>query len=233
MFVTSSGSKADFDIDTDKIDAELATEKNRLEQERMELERLKIEIEKEKLEAERKKYKQKTTEHVLLAKHENWQFVRGNWRTLGGSLIQINTNSRPSLIIAKSINQSKYTLDFKAMKIEGREAFIVVFHYQGLDRWLMWNLGGWGNTKSAIEHDKWGRGKIIRSTVTRNTFIKNRWYDIKIDVNGYSFKGYIDGVLILDVILPNWASSSGSIGFATWNTSAEIKNIKIQYPNNQ
>ncbi|MFC1813164.1 caspase family protein [Thermodesulfobacteriota bacterium] len=232
VFVTSSGSKADVDMDTDKIDAELATERNRLKQERMELERLKIEIEKEKLEAERKKYKQKTTERALLAKQENWQFVRGNWRMVGESLIQINTNSRPSLIIAKSINRSKYTLEFKAMKIEGREAFLVVFHYQRLDRWLMWNLGGWGNTKSAIEHDNWGRGKIIRSTVTKNTFIKNRWYDIKIDVNGYSFRGYIDGVLILDVILPNWASSSGSIGFATWNTSAEIKNIKIQYSNN-
>ena len=56
-----------------------------------------------------------------------------------------------------------------------------------------WNLGGWGNTRHAIE-----LGGIVGNDV-RGRIETNRWYDIRIELTGSRIRCYLDGKLIHDV----------------------------------
>ena len=58
-----------------------------------------------------------------------------------------------------------------------------------------WNIGGWGNTRHAIEMDGIAGNDVPGSIET------GRWYDIRIEVQGASIKCFLDGKLIHDVKL--------------------------------
>ena len=158
----------------------------------------------------------------------SWLAKRGQWTLENNIMIQRDISAKPALVVAENFDLPKYTLTLKARKTGGAEGFLIVFHFKNDSRWLWWNLGGWGNTKSAIEYDKWGWGKVVRGTSTRDRFKTGQWYEIKITVDGHRFMGYIDGVLRLDVSLPGNLSASGNFGLATWSTTAEFANINIQ-----
>ena len=88
---------------------------------------------------------------------------------------------------------SNYTLSLKARKSSGNEGFLIVFGRKGGDRYW-WNLGGWGNTQHAIELNQTPVGRPVRGRIEAD-----RWYDVKIDLNGNHIRCYLDGELIHDV----------------------------------
>ncbi|MFC1522498.1 hypothetical protein ACFL6Y_08830 [Elusimicrobiota bacterium] len=157
-----------------------------------------------------------------------WKAVFGEWEVDKNNLAQRGLMTYPALIIAENINKSAYTLTCQARNLHGTELVYIMFHYKNNKKWIWWNLGGWGNTKSALEYDTWGAGQIMGNTTTSDTFEGERWYDLKIVVDGLHFKGFIDNNLALDVEMSEYMSSSGSIGFATWGSVAEIRDIKIR-----
>ena len=59
-----------------------------------------------------------------------------------------------------------------------------------------WNIGGWGNTRHAIEMGGDRRPDVPGRIET------GRWYDIRIELQGANIKCYLDGKLIHDVKLP-------------------------------
>jgi len=94
-----------------------------------------------------------------------------------------------------SVNWKNYTIETKAMKVSGREGFLIPFLYEDSSNYYMWNIGGWGNTATAIE--KVSNGS--KSTITPSepvTIQSNRWYDIKIVVTNDEVMCYLDGQLI-------------------------------------
>jgi alpha-L-arabinofuranosidase len=93
---------------------------------------------------------------------------------------------------AGSADWSNYTMELKATKTAGSEGFLVMFGVEGSDDYYWWNLGGWNNTTSAVE--KAGNG--AKSTlVNHDTVIETgRTYDLKIEVDGRTITGYVDGV---------------------------------------
>ena len=159
--------------------------------------------------------------------HFDWNIIYGDWNIKGNDLVQKDTSLHPALIVAKNINKSQYILTCQARKISGEEGVLIVFHYKDNNHWLWWNIGGWGNTKSVLEYDEWAAGNTIPDTETSDSIQTNKWYNIKLVVDEFHIKGYIDEKLKFDVKLAEKMSSAGSIGFATWSTSSEYKNIKI------
>jgi len=93
-----------------------------------------------------------------------------------------------------------YTMTVRARKVSGAEGFIIPFAYTDSRNYCWLNIGGWGNTQNAVETCMNG----AKSTLfTKGGHIEsNRWYTIKIEVNGASVKCYIDDVLLFEVPAP-------------------------------
>ena len=90
-----------------------------------------------------------------------------------------------------------YTYSVKARKLGGAEGFLILFHVQDSDNFTWWNVGGWQNSRSALERTANGAKEPLgpSAPVTVET---NRWYDIKIEVEGQHIRCYMDGKLITE-----------------------------------
>jgi alpha-L-arabinofuranosidase len=91
-------------------------------------------------------------------------------------------------------NWSDYTLTLKARKFNGSEGFLITVGRKG-DDFYWWNLGGWGNTQHAIEHSSQGSQTMVGEGKP-GAIENNRWYDIKVEVQGDLIRCYLDGQLI-------------------------------------
>jgi hypothetical protein len=152
----------------------------------------------------------------------DWKPVIGKWEINDGSIIQKDHEKKFTLIVAKDYyHLSSYILTLKARKINGKEGFIIYFHIQAGNRFLLWNIGGWNNTGSAIEYNLRSSNQHIVTTYVEYTVDIDRWYDIKPAIDGLNIKGYIDGIEIFSDKLPDKLSSSGTFGLSTWNTAVE------------
>jgi alpha-L-arabinofuranosidase len=93
---------------------------------------------------------------------------------------------------------SQYTYSLKARKIAGAEGFFIMFHALDDRNFYWWNIGGWGNSRHAIEHAVNGAKSIVGNEAPGRVET-GRWYDIRIEVDGSRIKCYLDGKLIHDV----------------------------------
>jgi alpha-L-arabinofuranosidase len=114
----------------------------------------------------------------------SWSVVEGAYR---------QGNEGQSFSYFGDENWSDYTLSLKARKLSGNEGFLIVFGRQGGERYW-WNLGGWGNERLGLEQNQIAVGRSIEGSIETD-----RWYDIKIELDGMRIRAYLDGLLIHDV----------------------------------
>lgn len=125
-----------------------------------------------------------------------WRVVRGDWRVVDGSYRQNSLNTDCRAVVGDP-NWTDYTLTLRARKLGGAEGFLIMFRVRDDNNWYWWNLGGWGNSKHAVEKCV-GGGKSIVSNEVPGSIETGRWYDIRIDVQGDHIRCYLDGKLIHD-----------------------------------
>jgi alpha-L-arabinofuranosidase len=123
----------------------------------------------------------------------DWDVYGGTWTVNGGVYEQssMNTDCRSTI---GNITLPAYTYHLKAKKISGSEGFLIIFGYADNNNYYWWNIGGWANTLSAIEHSIGGSKGTITSVSM--SVASGRWYDIRIEVNEDSAKCYLDNALI-------------------------------------
>ena len=60
----------------------------------------------------------------------------------------------------------------------GREGFLIAFHYQDDNNFVWWNIGGWGNTRTALEQIHNGSntqlGPDVPVTVEAESLVRHR-----------------------------------------------------------
>ncbi|MGQ9523344.1 MAG: alpha-L-arabinofuranosidase C-terminal domain-containing protein [Armatimonadota bacterium] len=123
-------------------------------------------------------------------------FVQGSWQAVDGVLQQ--TSTRPDCrALSPSTSWSDYTLSLRARKLSGREGFLVVFGAKDPRNLYWWNIGGWGNTKHAVERETDGSRSIVGPEVP-GRIETGRWYDIRVEVRGRRIRCYLDGRLLHD-----------------------------------
>lgn len=127
---------------------------------------------------------------------EGWRVVRGDWQVVDGSYRQ-SSMGVDVRSVAGDINWRDYTLSLRARKLGGAEGFLIMFRVRDDNNWYWWNLGGWGNTKHAVERSL-GGGKSIVSNEVPGSIETGRWYDIRIEVQGSRIRCYLDGKLVHD-----------------------------------
>ncbi len=127
---------------------------------------------------------------------EGWKLSQGTWKVDGGSLRQSSMGD-DTHATAGDANWTDYTYQVKARKLGGSEGFLILFHAQNRSDYWQWNIGGWNNTRSAIQrHNRGNTEEMGRSTDT--TVQTGRWYDIKIEIHGANVKCFLDGKLITE-----------------------------------
>ncbi len=128
---------------------------------------------------------------------DGWTPLSGKWRVADEALQQVAEGSDRRALAGDSL-WSDYTLTLKARKIGGAEGFLVLFSVKDNDNWAWWNIGGWGNSRHAIEYrDDGGRGII--GDGAQGSVETGRWYDVRVELQGQSVKCYLDGQLVHDV----------------------------------
>lgn len=134
----------------------------------------------------------------------NWQQITdGDWKIKNGKLQQNNSwhayNPLGAIAVFGDEDWSDYTYTFEATKTEGGEGFLIPFLYEDENNMFFWNIGGWENSKTALQRVEDGiKTEAIPETTTNFTVETGRTYEIKIVVSEYNIKGYIDGELQFD-----------------------------------
>jgi alpha-L-arabinofuranosidase len=132
----------------------------------------------------------------FVAGTNGWRFRGGGeWSVQDGALHQqaLGENVRA---FAGDKRWSNYTYSLKARKLGGREGFLIPFLVQNEQAKCWWNIGGWDNSRHAIEMDGVFANEVSGHIET------GRWYDIRIQVGTAGIKCYLDGSLIHDVPYP-------------------------------
>jgi alpha-L-arabinofuranosidase len=127
---------------------------------------------------------------------------RGTWSIADGVMKQTMSSSTAAedarLMLQQGKDWNNYTLELKARKSSGTEGFLIGFGAKDSDNYYWWNLGGFANTRTIIEKAVSGTKSTI-SNIDYTRIDTNRWYDIKIVVEGSTIRCYLDGVLIHEV----------------------------------
>jgi alpha-L-arabinofuranosidase len=146
-----------------------------------------------------------------------WKLLGGDWKVEHGTLRQ-SARGENIRAVAGDRGWTDYTFSLKARKLGGAEGFLILFRVQDENKKSWWNIGGWGNTRHAIEIGS----EVGRSVPGR---IQNgRWYDIRIELSGSNIKCYLDGNLLHDVKTPALRSLHAS---ATRVTSSGELILKV------
>jgi alpha-L-arabinofuranosidase len=161
---------------------------------------------------------------------KGWSRGGGEWKLVDGALRQTGEGSNRRAI-AGDFGWVDYTYTLKARKLGGAEGFLILFSVKDKDKWVWWNIGGWNNTKHAIECSDDG-GKSVMGKPVPGSIETGRWYDIKIELSGQRIRCYLDGQLVHDEtydVAPlkplhavvSRASASGEIIIKVANVSGE------------
>lgn len=167
----------------------------------------------------------------------DWALGQGQWAARDGVLSQTGdqTNDRAT---AGDAAWTDYTYHVQARKLSGKEGFLIAFHYQNANNYLWWNVGGWGNTRTAIEQVHNGTNTQLGPDIPL-TVEPNRWYDIKIEVQGRAVRCFLDGKLIEEVAdtppappaplyaVASRALSTGDVILKVVNTSPSAQQMQV------
>jgi alpha-L-arabinofuranosidase/regulation of enolase protein 1 (concanavalin A-like superfamily) len=127
-----------------------------------------------------------------------WSPQSGTWAVDGsGRYAQSSTSVNDARSIvngAYSKDWSNYTLELDATKLSGAEGFLIGFGATGTNNFYWWNLGGWNNTRMALQRAAGGGASEVKAV--ENTSINTgQTYHVKVVVEGHSISMYLDGVL--------------------------------------
>ena len=142
------------------------------------------------------------SDEVLFSSLEpaDWLVTGGKWEFNNGSCVQLDEQMEGAICLAGDPGWSDYTLSLKARKISGREGFIIIFRRDQSDKGVQWNLGGWSNTKHAVQIVEGDSSSIV--TEVPGSIETDRWYDIQIILKGENIRCLLDGEEIYSVGIP-------------------------------
>lgn len=128
----------------------------------------------------------------------NWQVSSGQYAVRDGAYVQTDVGQKPALSLYKTeLNAADVVFSLRAKKTGGREGFLITFGSRSSDRFFWWNIGGWGNTRHAIEKGEGGKRQLASKA---GSIKENVWYDIRVELTGKRIRCYLNDKLIHDVM---------------------------------
>ena len=170
---------------------------------------------------------------------DRWDIGAGKWEVKNDQYVQTTTDAFLSSFVKLEHWDPKltqYTLELKAMKLDGKEGWDIVFGISSDskvpavkgDRNSMtfydWNIAGWGNTRSVLRKRVKGKNSNVVDTTVSKTVGNNKWYKIKIEVSPRKTVGFIDGKKGFEV---KEGPENGRIGFSLFGTSGAFDDVIV------
>jgi alpha-L-arabinofuranosidase len=157
---------------------------------------------------------------------KNWTSESGLWSVTDETYVQ-SANGQPAISrLTNLIDHADYTLTLKARKTGGQEGFLIGFGAQDGRNYYWWNLGGWDNTRHAVEKISNGSKATIGTEVAGSIDL-NRWYDISVVVAPGRIKCYLNGVLIHDIAERAGADVAGLMASSVKDTKTGDVILKL------
>ncbi|MBQ2841416.1 MAG: hypothetical protein IJE72_00105 [Clostridia bacterium] len=135
----------------------------------------------------------------------NWENIydSNDFEIKNGRLVQTNTwmpYSDTGMVAYYGCDEwTDYTYTVEATKLDGEEGFIIPFAVKDAKNCYFWNIGGWGNTVSALQQIENGiKTGQINGTQMPFTAEIGKTYKLRVVVSGTQVKCYIDDVLYVD-----------------------------------
>ncbi|MBO8197238.1 carbohydrate binding domain-containing protein [Streptomyces smyrnaeus] len=116
---------------------------------------------------------------------------RGSWKIEDGAYVQSDTAAEDTMVTAGDPKWHDYDVRAKATKKAGKEGFMLAFGVKDTGNYYWWNLGGWNNTRSAVEQASGGARDTVIEDGTKITAGKE--YDLHVKVRGRQVTLYLDG----------------------------------------
>lgn len=125
----------------------------------------------------------------------SWTQYGNGWSVHDGIFEQSNPyDSDVRYVYSVKSHAKDYTISMRATKTGGAEGFMPIYSYADDNNFYRWNLGGWENTRSVIQHIVNGETLDLYE-FPFTPLESNRTYDVKIKVDGGVAYFYIDDVL--------------------------------------
>lgn len=168
-------------------------------------------------------------EAVKIEKPEQIFPVRGQWFIYDKN-IQQNLPMVQNAIAVFEPFVRRGEIHLKARVENGQEGVRILFGFTSPNHYLVWNLGGWGNTASSVEKRTSLSDEDYELLCDKKDFQfkYGEWHEIRlsIDADAKTALGYIDGQEILS--LKTEENLEGRLGLGTWLTAAEFENVEIE-----
>lgn len=134
-----------------------------------------------------------------------WTTRGGNWTLSDGTFRQTNaTAANVTCVLNKQFTTTNVDMTVHATKNSGSEGFLIIFDYKDEQNYSWLNLGGWGNSKHAVEQCKNG----VKSTLAdkEGQLKTGEEYTIRVQKEGQRVRCYLNGTQIIDTNLREYAS---------------------------
>lgn len=138
------------------------------------------------------------TQEADMTDPSQWEVGFGNWAQENGVYTQTGGENRTTLIWKSGKAGKGSVIEFEANKLGGYEGFLFYFGLQDttLKKGYMLNVGGWGNTSTAIEVVRDNNSSVMSEKVP-DKLDENQWHKIRLVITEHGADYYIDGKLIL------------------------------------
>ena len=149
----------------------------------------------------------KTDDNTIDAKDytsTDWKTQNGSWTIGDGTFKQTNTTDvGVTCVLNQSFTTTNVDMTVKATKNGGAEGFLIIFDYKDDQNYSWFNLGGWGNSRHAVEQCKNGSKSTLADKEGKLTTGKE--YTIRVLKEGTHVRCYLDDELVIDTYLKEYA----------------------------
>lgn len=128
-----------------------------------------------------------------------WTLGNGGWDAADGALEQSQGGQNCTAVLNMPMT-GNYIYKVRARKTSGSEGFLILFDYRDANNYIWWNLGGWNNTRHAVERCVNGSKSTVASA--NGSIEEGRWYDVEVVVNDGSVTCKLDGAVVSQFTLP-------------------------------
>ncbi|MBL8065450.1 MAG: hypothetical protein JNM34_06275 [Chthonomonadaceae bacterium] len=157
----------------------------------------------------------------------------GTWWRFDGAYRQ-TSDAEGARLWSGNLESDRYVFRCKAKKTGGREGFLVTVGLKGKGDYLWWNIGGWGNTRHAIEWAKTGTKSQVGRDVPGHVDT-GQWYEIEVDYSPERVVCRLDGVAVFDERPPKMQTlysvagriKSGDFVLKTVNSSRQAVDLDL------
>ena len=146
-----------------------------------------------------------TTFQAKDLKAADWTTKGGSWALSGNTFRQTNASAADvTCVHNRRFTTTNVDMTVHATKNGGAEGFLILFDYKDPQNYAWLNLGGWGNTRHAVEQCKDGVKTVLADK--EGKLVTGQEYTIRVTKEDQRVRCYLDGALIIDTQLKEYAS---------------------------